>query len=209
MTMYILVGAAEVDVSYLKRAVQNYCPTLIAVDKGYATLQAAGIKPDFVVGDFDSLGFVPQDGALTQLPCDKDMSDMEYALDYAFSQGATEVVLFGALGGRTDHALGNLELCGRFAERGLQVSAVGTREYAVFLAGPTSFDLPPSKGLTISLFSLTRECTGVYARGFKWPLENAALLCGSTLGLSNVCESEKAQVAFEKGTLALFVNLDT
>ena len=52
-----------------------------AVDGGYAFLDAIGREPDVVVGDFDSLGYVPQSQRLHRFPMHKDKSDLELAFD--------------------------------------------------------------------------------------------------------------------------------
>ena len=49
----------------------------IAADGGYAQMQAHGVDPDLVVGDFDSLGRRPSHPNVIQLPSAKDDTDME------------------------------------------------------------------------------------------------------------------------------------
>lgn len=67
---------------------------------------------------------------------EKDASDMELALEEALARGADAVEVYGALGGRLDHTVANLQLLASFAERGLAVAAVGERERIAFLVGP-------------------------------------------------------------------------
>ena len=83
---------------------------VIAADRGYDSLMAYGVTPDLVVGDFDSLGYTPQHPNVTQLPAEKDDTDMVFALRRGLELGYRRFVLLGGLGGRLEHTLGNLQL---------------------------------------------------------------------------------------------------
>ena len=98
---------------------------VIAADRGYDSLMAYGVTPDLVVGDFDSLGYTPQHPNVTQLPAEKDDTDMVFALRRGLELGYRRFVLLGGLGGRLEHTLGNLQLLDWLSTQG----AVG------FLAG--------------------------------------------------------------------------
>ena len=137
MTTYALIGASDFNAAYFaERAARGAFDAVIAVDGGFASLEAAGCVPDLALGDFDSLGFVPEDVPVKLFPAEKDASDMELALEEALTRGAGTVEVYGALGGRLDHTLANLLLLASFAERGLDVMAVGERERIALLVGP-------------------------------------------------------------------------
>ena len=72
---------------------------VIAADRGYDSLMAYGVTPDLVVGDFDSLGYTPQHPNVTQLPAEKDDTDMVFALRRGLELGYRRFVLLGGLGG--------------------------------------------------------------------------------------------------------------
>ena len=91
-------------------------------------LEALGRRCDVAIGDFDSLGYVPQARIVSRHPVKKDKSDLELALDRVASYGFDEVVIYGALGGRLDHTLSNLQLAAKFAERGIEVTFIGLDE---------------------------------------------------------------------------------
>lgn len=101
---------------------------VVAVDGGYASAASVGCVPDIAMGDFDSLGYVPQglpeSIEVIEYPVCKDESDMELALRLAQDRGFDEVEVYGAIGGRLDHTLANLQLFALFSERGLRVSAI-------------------------------------------------------------------------------------
>ena len=176
---------------------------VIAVDGGYAHVEGAGCVPDLTIGDFDSLGYVPAGGAVVQHPTHKDASDLELALDYAAEQGYARAIAYGALGGRLDHSVANLQMCARFAEQGMGVQLVGVDCVVDILVGPGMLDLPASRG-TVSVFSAVDESLGVTERGMEYPLENATLTNRTTLGLSNELIGKPASVSVEQGTLFIF-----
>ena len=71
-----------------------------------------------MIGDMDSLS--DEDRArleargcrFVEHPRAKDETDLELALTYAVQEGAREIVILGALGGRLDHLLANLAAAG-------------------------------------------------------------------------------------------------
>ena len=163
--------------------------------------------PDLALGDFDSLGYVPEGEEVLVFPPEKDASDMELALGEAMVRGADAVEVYGALGGRLDHTLANLQLLASFAERGLTVTAVGERESVVFLVGPGELRLDAAGAGIVSVFSLTDVSTGVVEEGLKYGLDGVALTNRTSWGLSNEMVDEPARIALESGTLAVFLPL--
>ena len=103
-----VVGAMSLSLSL------RPCPApgdyVIAADRGYDSLMAYGVNPDLVVGDFDSLGEVPNHPNVIQLPAEKDDTDMVFALRQGLDLGYRRFVMLGGVGGRLEHTLGNLQL---------------------------------------------------------------------------------------------------
>lgn len=129
MAVCALVGAADFNRDHFAaqwRAARF--DAVFAVDGGLAALASIGCVPDVALGDFDSLGYVPADLPETvevlTFPAHKAESDMELALRLACERGFDEAIVYGALGGRLDHTLANLQLLAAFSERGLRVRAV-------------------------------------------------------------------------------------
>lgn len=208
MTTYALVGASDFNAGhFVARREEGAFDAVIAVDGGFASLASADCAPDLAIGDFDSLGYVPKGVEVLAFPPEKDASDMELALGEAVARGADAVDVYGALGGRLDHTLANLQLLASFAERGLAVSAVGERESVVFLVGPGELRLPALPSGIVSVFSLTDVSTGVVEEGLKYGLDGVALTNRTSWGLSNELVGTPARIALESGTLAVFLPL--
>ena len=98
---------------------------VIAADGGYAKLQAVGIHPDLVIGDFDSLGAAPNEREVIVLPTVKDVTDTWAAIELGKERGYTEFWLYGCTGGRFEHTLANVQTLAALAEQGMQGWLVG------------------------------------------------------------------------------------
>lgn len=91
---------------------------VIAADRGLYYLERRGIRPDLIVGDFDSLGRTPEGENVLRHPVEKDDTDMLLAVKEGLARGLKTFVLYGGLGGRPDHAYANLQTLTFLAERG-------------------------------------------------------------------------------------------
>ena len=161
---------------------------MIAADGGMAHAAALGLLAELWVGDFDSAPAALQSQYTTvpreAYPADKDKTDGEIAMDAAVARGAGHVIFVGALGGQTDHALGNLTLMLALARRGVAgFASSGSEEAYPLLPGSLKLDLPP--GSRVSIIALA-DLGGLDISGVRWPLRKARVAAGSTRTLSNV-----------------------
>ena len=112
--------------------------------------------------------------------------------------------MYGALGGRLDHTMANLQMCARFAESGMGVTFVAD-DYAIrIVVGPDVYELPLLEEGTVSVFAATNEAHGVIERGMKYSIDDETLTNRTTRGLSNELQGVEAAVAVEEGTLFVF-----
>lgn len=209
MSTCALVGAVDFNAEdFRARHEAGAFDFVIAVDAGFAHLEALGVEPDMAVGDFDSLGYVPKCRRVSRHPVKKDKSDMELAMEKALSWGHDELIVYGALGARLDHTLANLQLFAKFSERGLHVTGIGDGFAVRLLTGPDVFELPdePAAG-TVSVFAANDVAKGVIERGLEYSLDDEALTNRTSRGLSNELTGEQATIAVEEGTLYVFYPL--
>jgi len=203
-----LVAASDFNAEHFSaRSSAGDFEYVVAVDGGFAHLQAIGFAPDYVLGDFDSLGYVPDGSNVEVHPVHKDKSDLELALDYVCGKGFGRVVVYGALGGRLDHTMAALQMCARFAEAGAELTLVDSSSAVRILVGPAHFALPLCERGTVSVFSATDVSTDVSEWGMEYPLEHARLRNRTTLGLSNELKGEPAGITLSQGTLYVFYPL--
>lgn len=180
--------------------------TVIAVDGGYRALEREGIVPDYIVGDFDSLGVVPDGENVTVLPSVKDVTDMFTAINLGMEKGCVWFHIYGGTGGRLDHTLANFQLLRFFAEKGvtLMIYGDGFVLTAVRNGGITLFG---EKGRFVSVFSLTDTSEGVTLRNLKYELENYTLTSSFPLGVSNEFTDKAAEISVENGVLAVYYTI--
>lgn len=183
----LIVAASPEPISQLPRDVDY----IIAVDGGYETLLAHGLNPDLVVGDFDSfMGDVPHDAV--RYPSEKDVTDLEIALEVARGHGATEMHVYGALGGRLDMTLSNVGLLEAYPEMRLVTAGQTVR-----LFGAGQYELPRQDGHYLSLVPWKQA--NVTIRGVKYPLDRHHVVSHEALTISNEWASEVAELIVHEG----------
>lgn len=161
------------------------------------------IKIDENVGDFDSLCCLPEPPPSEIYPSEKNMTDGEIALDRAVSVGYSEIEIYGGGGKREDHFLGNLHLLFRAKERGVRAALITNYSYIFVAEGKIRLD--GFAGRTISIIPFGGNAHIMESSGLKYPLEELELVYGSTRGISNVAERERAHIV-SRGTVLILVD---
>ncbi len=190
----------------LLRRIAGQADLVVAADGGARYALDAGVIPDLVVGDMDSLREsevreIEERGALLErYPIRKDKMDGHLAVLVVRDRGATEVDLLCAAGGRFSalFAVPHILLA---AERlGLRATMVASWGQAFVLeAGSRRVSGNPQD--SVSVFPFTGPATGVTLEGFGYPLENARLEIGDTLGFHNELVDGAGRVSVWGGTL--------
>ncbi len=194
-----IIGAAPV--SALPRPREE--DFLIAADKGYAALRDAGIAPDLILGDFDSLGYTPEGANVLSHSPIKDDTDLLLAIRWAMERGWRRFVIYGALGGaRLDQTVASFQTLRFLAEHAAHGRLVGDG-WNVMLLQNSALRFPSTASGWLSLFVSGDEAKGVTLRGLKYELTDAALTCALPLGVSNEFLGREARIRVEDG--ALFV----
>ena len=172
---------------------------VIAADGGLVHTQGLGITPDGVLGDFDSLGFVPEGANV--YPVEKDDTDAMLAVRLGLQKGFREFVLYGSLDGpRLDHTVANFQTLQFLADHGASGTLVG-RDYLVTVIKDDTLTFPKETRGTVSVFCLGRDAEGVNIRGLYYPLENGTLTAGFPLGVSNHFTGTEAEISVKNGSL--------
>lgn len=172
---------------------------VMAADGGLRHLRKIGVDPDCVLGDFDSLGYVPQGASV--FPVEKDDTDSMLAVRRGLEMGCRRFVLYGGMDGpRLDHTIANLQTLQFLADRGVQGFLVGlTHIAAVVKNGAIAFS-EDAEGI-ISLFCMGADAQGVTIRGVQYELTDGCLSAGFPLGVSNHFVGEKSKISVKNGSL--------
>lgn len=179
---------------------------VLAADAGYKYCRSSGIIPDLVIGDFDSLGEMPDNPNVLRLPLEKDDTDMMYAVKLGLQKGYRRFYIYGGTGGgRPDHTMANLQTLVYISDHGGRGWLFG-RNYVWTVLRNDSMKL---RGCgTVSVFCPNGEARGVTLEGLKYPLENAELTSDFPLGVSNSMEKDEASISVADGTLIIMYDMD-
>jgi len=202
---------------------------VIAVDLGTRQALSWGWPVHLVMGDLDSL---PHEDAMRLAaegmpmiiaPAAKDETDLELGLAQALAEGAQEIFICAALGGRTDHLLANILLLTRPDLAGRRITIVDGRQTVLVLHGDDAGDdtahardathgeigpsvcaaLSGQPGDLLSLLPVGGDAVGVTTEGLLYPLHNERLLLGRARGVSNEFVSAAARVWVRQGSLLI------
>ncbi len=172
---------------------------IIAADGGLLHTRKLGLEPHVILGDFDSLGFTPEDARV--YPVEKDDTDAMLAVRLGLSLGYREFILYGSLDGpRLDHTVANFQTLQFLADQGAQGCLVG-REYLVTVVKEGTLRFPAGAEGTVSVFCMGPDARGVTLRGLHYPLTNGSLSSGFPLGVSNHFTGEAAEISVAQGSL--------
>ncbi len=199
-----IVGSGLFDGKMFRPRPNDY---IIAADGGYAYLDRMSIIPDAVVGDFDSLGYVPKHPNIIKHPIEKDDTDTMLAIKYAMNIGFNNFYIFGCLGGRVDHSIATIQtLCYISNHGGHGYIFGGNSVITALTSGEMSFD--EGRYGTVSVFCQGPRAEGVTIKGLKYPLDNANLTYDTPLGVSNEFIGTSATISIKKGTIIIVFSED-
>ena len=172
---------------------------VIACDAGVKNLERAGIEPDMITGDFDSLGCVPEGENVISLPCRKDDTDTLFAVREGLRRGFERFEIYGGLGGRADHSAANIQTLIAIAKAGGRGVLVGNSERMTVIKGSITF--PAGMSGYISVFAVGGNADGVSIKGLEYELENAVLTPDFPIGVSNAFCGIEAKISVKNGYL--------
>lgn len=184
---------------------KNAGDIVIAADAGIRYLENSGISPDYIIGDFDSLGTLPEGDNVVRLKPEKDITDMHAAVDIGIEKGCTDFVIYGATGGRLAHTLANIQLAASLAQKGFGV-VIKDEKTEIRAICNSSAGFSADYSGYISVFAHSDVCTGVTIKGLKYELENSEMKNSFALGVSNEFFGKESTVEVKNGTLIIVYN---
>ena len=172
---------------------------VIAADGGLEHTKKLGISPDEILGDFDSLGYTPEDARV--FPVEKDDTDAMLAVRRGLSLGCREFWLYGSVDGpRLDHTIANFQTLQFLCDNRAFGYLIG-EDYLVTVIKDGELRFPAGCDGTVSVFCLGSDARGVTLEGLYYPLEKGTLTAGFPLGVSNHFTGREAVISVEKGSL--------
>lgn len=189
---------------YGLREVPSPGDLVIAADAGYRTCRQAGIVPDLLLGDFDSMEQPEDFSKVLRSPVEKDDTDTMLAVKTALERGCDVVHLYGASGGRRlDHTLANLQALLYLRRHGARGFLHDDDFLWTAIENETYTIRQTVEWGLFSAFCLGDRAEGVDEEGFQYPLRDAVLTPDFPLGVSNHIIAPAATVTVRCGALAV------
>src|SRR4030043_345923 len=161
-----------------KRISSEVFDLVIGVDGGSRYASELNVSIDVIIGDMDSISPGQQErnehARFISYPEEKDETDLELALLYAVEQGADRIVVVGAMGGRMDMTISNIQLIAYASSDSCRIE-VWHGNQTGWIIQPPGEDIPGNSGDTISLITLGGSSSGITTRGLKYHLNNEEL----------------------------------
>lgn len=192
-----------------KEIFEEYNPAdcyVICADGGLKNANRFHIRPDLIIGDFDSYrGTLPAEVQTIRLKIEKDETDTLAAVKEGIRRGFRRFVLLGGLGGeRFDHSYANLCVLQYLCHQGCKAVLAG-ENCKLFLILGGRLTLNGMKGATVSVFPFGCPACRVSYIGMKYPLTKAVLHSDDPLGVSNRIEAEEARISVHDGDALILV----
>lgn len=213
MKKCVIIGAGECNTDILMNKLvlddDDFC---IAADGGLEYFMKIGRTPNLLIGDMDSLGMKEPCGPfrIRRLPVEKDDTDMLAAIKEGLESGYRDFELYGALGGRLDHTIANLQCLLYLINRGAKGVLVGDnmtisliRDEAVALLSDDY-----EAGRKISVFAFGGDAYGVTERGLKYSVSNGTIRQEFPIGVSNEFIGKDAEISVRNGMLLICIQND-
>lgn len=198
----IIVGGADInDYSYIKSLI-NSDDFFVFCDSGLKHMEKLSVKPNLIVGDFDSCKNPKLDIETIVLPCEKDDTDTYFAIKEAIKRGFDDFMLIGVVGQRLDHTLGNVSILlylESFGKKGVIVD-----DYSTMLIVSKEPQYIDDSYSYFSLLNITGVAESVFIENAKYPLQDARINCEYQYAISNeVIKGKTAKVWVNNGKLLL------
>jgi len=178
---------------------------IICADGGAGHLRALNILPDILIGDFDSIKsedkifFENKKIKILDYPPEKNHTDTQLCVSCALEHKASDITFFGVTGTRMDHTLANIFLLTKLAR--LNIAARIMNRHNEIYAVTDFMEIRGKPKEFLSIIPATRRVTGITLSGLEYPLKDASLEMGDSLGISNVFKKNKASISVRSGIL--------
>lgn len=206
MKAYIFTGG-EIFHQYIEEKPDGN-DLVIAADAGYKNAALMGAHINILIGDFDSLGNIPDDvDEVFRLPEEKDVTDTQIAVDMAVERGADEIVIVGSTSGRLDHTLSTLAILEKYWEKRLPIYIVNGQNRVRYIRD-SGFIVVRSQYKYFSVIAADEKVKGVSIEGGKYPLIKKTLLRNHQFAVSNEITKNCALITVKKGGIYIIESKD-
>ena len=212
----LIVTGGNINKDFLIQIIKTIkFETIIAVDDGLKILNELNIKPNHIVGDFDTvnkkiLDLYKKDTLIKihRFNPIKDNTDTDIAIRLAVELESDEIIIVGGIGSRIDHVLGNIQVLKYALDNKVKCKIIDENNEIQLINKTTILNKNEINKTYVSLIPLTEKVENINLKGFKYELENGELTIGSSLGISNEILKEQAIIEFDNGILVMIFSKD-
>lgn len=196
-----IVGGGKLSKKSLPEIIKS--DYIIGVDRGACWLIANSVIPDIAIGDFDSVSSKELEEIkkrikmIKKYPSEKNATDMELAVEHALSLLPMEVAIYGAIGSRIDHTMGDIYLLERLLEKGIPAVIRDSNNEARVVSSRLVLKKEPRHRF-VSVLPIT-ETIEVTLTGFLYDVSRTLIRRGQTLGVSNEIRKKNALIEVHRG----------
>lgn len=213
MKICVILNGEIIDYKSTKEIIQNKnYDYIICADGGANHTYKMGIMPNYILGDLDSVDrevvsyYEENNVIFKKFPTKKNETDTELCIYQARLLNAENIDLYGALGGRIDHMMANINLLDYIRNQGIEAKILSDKEI-LYIAESEEINIEGNPGDTISVIPIKGDAIGVTLRGLEYPLKDYNMKFGIPIGISNVMLSNSCSIKVNKGTLVVIRNL--
>ena len=210
----IIITGGTINKGFLEDyLLHNKFDTIIAVDRGLELLDELNIKPNYIIGDFDSIDkevlkkYENSNILITYLKAEKDFTDTHEAIKLANKIGSKDITIIGAIGTRVDHSLSNIHILKETLDKNITAKIVNENNEIILINKETTI-VKNNKYKYISLIPFTTKISGISLKGFKYSLDNSEISIGQSIGISNEQIEDEATIKIEEGIAVLVFSKD-
>lgn len=214
----IIISGGSVRDEFALSVLKSYPEKrIIGVDKGLEFLYRNQIRPDYIVGDFDSISseIIRYYKEETKVPIReynpvKDASDTEIAIRLAITLGCDKMILLGATGNRLDHVWATIQSLEIARKAGVEAIVLDSHNRIRLLDSDSEIHLQKREafGKYFSVFPWDGDVERLTITGAKYPLHNHYLKPCDSLCVSNEIAEEEAVISFGIGKILLMETRD-
>jgi thiamine pyrophosphokinase len=171
---------------------------IICCDGAADSLLRAGMEPDLIIGDLDSLNKQNKEkfcDRVIQIQ-EQETNDLTKAFEHSLSLNPSSITILGATGKREDHTIGNISLLSLFGEK-TDIPLRMVSDYGIFTPIFNTTNFISKKGDRVSVFSL--DCNiELKSDGLDYPLKDVKFDSWWRATL-NVASGDNFTISFPKG----------
>ena len=196
----IIIGAGSFN---NPKIIKEKDDLLICADGGYLYARKQDLKVDLLVGDFDSLKDIPLDVQTVKLNKIKDETDLYIAIEEGIKRGYQTFDIYGALGGRIEHTIANIQILANLKIKGLTAKLIDDKTIVEMLS--TGTYIYNERCGYISLFSYTKEST-ITIKNLLYEVNNKTISNEFPLGIDNEFIGKESTVTVHNGLVLSIIN---